>query len=84
MRESGTMCKHKLKIYSWDKIHYPTGGYLFKVNKGNIRAMLEICSKIKIKIRELEAATRGLLYKKVFLQISQHSQENTCARSLFQ
>ena len=27
-----------------------------------------------------EAATRGVLCKKVFLEISQNSQENTCAR----
>ena len=27
-----------------------------------------------------EAATRGVLWKKVFLEISQNSQENTCAR----
>ena len=30
----------------------------------------------------LEAATEGVLYKKVFLTISQNSQENLC-RSLF-
>ena len=73
MRESGIMCIHKLKIYLWDKIHYPTGSYLFKVNEGNIRAMREKCSKLKMKTRELEAATRGLLGKKVFLEISQNS-----------
>ena len=28
----------------------------------------------------LEAATRGVLSKKVFLEISQNSQENVCAR----
>ena len=28
----------------------------------------------------IEAATRGVLYKKVFLEISQNSQKNTCAR----
>ena len=28
----------------------------------------------------LEPATRGALQKKVFLEISQNSQENTCAR----
>ena len=27
-----------------------------------------------------ETATGGVLYKKVFLEISQNSQENTCAR----
>ena len=31
----------------------------------------------------LEAATRGVLCKKVFLEISQNSQENTCARVSF-
>ena len=31
----------------------------------------------------MEAATRGVLWKKVFLEISQNSQENTCARVSF-
>ena len=30
-----------------------------------------------------EAVTKGVLYKKVLLQISQNSQENTCARVSF-
>ena len=30
-----------------------------------------------------EATTRGVLFKKVFLEISQNSQENTCEESLF-
>ena len=30
-----------------------------------------------------KAATRGVLEKKVFLEISQNSQENTCARAFF-
>ena len=30
-----------------------------------------------------EAATAGVLYKKVFLKISQNSQENTCSRASF-
>ena len=30
-----------------------------------------------------EAATRGILYEKVVLEISQNSQENTCARASF-
>ena len=30
-----------------------------------------------------EAATRGVLWKKVILEISQNSQENTCARVSF-
>ena len=35
------------------------------------------------KVIHTEAATRGLLYKKVFLQIPQKSRENTCARVSF-
>ena len=31
----------------------------------------------------LEAATGGVLYKKVFLEILQNSQENTCGRVSF-
>ena len=31
----------------------------------------------------IEAATRGALWKKLFLEISQNSQENTCARASF-
>ena len=31
----------------------------------------------------LQAATRGVLCKKLFLEISQNSQENTCARVSF-
>ena len=30
-----------------------------------------------------EASTRGVLYKKEFLKISQNSQENICARASF-
>ena len=30
--------------------------------------------------RDLEAATAGALWKKMFLKVSQNSQENTCAR----
>ena len=52
MRESWIICIHEFKIYLCDKIHYPTGSYLFKVNKGNTRAMREICSKLKIKTPE--------------------------------
>ena len=36
-----------------------------------------------MKIVLSEAATRGVLYKKVFLKISKNSQENTCARFSF-
>ena len=34
-------------------------------------------------ILQLEVATRGVLWKKLFLKISQNSQENTCARVSF-
>ena len=34
-------------------------------------------------VQRTEAATRGVLCKKVFLEISQNSQENTCARVSF-
>ena len=30
-----------------------------------------------------EAATRGVPYKKLYLKISQYSQENTCVKSFF-
>ena len=33
--------------------------------------------------KNAEAATRRILKKKVFLKISQNSQENTCARVFF-
>ena len=33
--------------------------------------------------QHLEAATRGALWKKVFLKISQNLQKNTCARDSF-
>ena len=35
---------------------------------------------IKYAPLKTEAATRGVLRKKLFLEISQNSQENTCAR----
>ena len=42
-------------------------------------SMSDIC-RSKKKINAAEAATRGALCKKVFLEISQNSQENACAR----
>ena len=36
-----------------------------------------------LSILSTEAATRAVLWKKVFLEISQNSQENTCARVSF-
>ena len=45
-----------------------------------------ILSKIAVKwcFKFSEAATRGVLCQKVFLEISQNSQENTCARVTFE
>ena len=37
----------------------------------------------EVTIWRLEAATRGVPQKKVFLEISQNSQENTCVRVSF-
>ena len=34
-------------------------------------------------IQPVEASTRGVLWKKVFLEILQNSQANTCARASF-
>ena len=34
-------------------------------------------------LENTEAATRGVLWKKVFLKISQNSQENSCVRVSF-
>ena len=38
---------------------------------------------ISIKLFSSEAATGGVMWKKVFLKIPQNSQENTCARVFF-
>ena len=38
--------------------------------------------KVKLSVRE-EAANRGVLWEKVFLEILQNSLENTCARAFF-
>ena len=37
--------------------------------------------KYEISLRKTEAATGGVLWEKVFLEISQNSQETTCARN---
>ena len=39
--------------------------------------------KLFLKTKYVEAATRGVLCERVFLEISQNSQENTCARVSF-
>ena len=36
-----------------------------------------------ISLEDAEAATRGVLFKEVFLEMSQNSQENTCTRVSF-
>ena len=47
-----------------------------------IQKCFERCSTLKSWV-PTEAATRGVLWKKVFLKILQNSQENTCARVSF-
>ena len=42
-----------------------------------------ILPSLKVSIEETEAATEGVLYEKALLEISQHLQENTCARVYF-
>ena len=44
--------------------------------------MIEINEKLFTSDKS-EAATRGILYEKAVLEISQNSQENTCARASF-
>ena len=41
------------------------------------------CHFCHLTVAGSEAATRGVLWKKVFLEISQNSQENTCASVSF-
>ena len=47
------------------------------------RPIIEFPDKYKINWLMSEAATRGVLCKKAFLEISQNSQENTCTRASF-
>ena len=49
---------------------------LFFVVTNNLNTFIWINHKV-------EAATRGVLWKKVLLEILQNSQENTCARASF-
>ena len=43
-------------------------------------ATRDVLLKLQVFLKHIEAATRGVLWKKVFLEISQNSQEITCAR----
>ena len=47
------------------------------------KGLLEIRLKIRLNRHKGEAATRGVLCKMVFSEISQNSQENNCARVSF-
>ena len=53
---------------------------IFYSIKLQLHSHLRLC---QASIVEPEAATRGVLWKNVFLEISQNSQENTCARVSF-
>ena len=62
---------------------------IFKFPSSNFRRIknemkvLTISKTVLHNLPSTKAATRGVLYKKVFLEISQNSQENTCARVPF-
>ena len=53
------------------------------VRKFKEKCKQKVKSKLKVVFRILEAAIGGVLRKKAFLNISQNSQENTCARVFF-
>ena len=47
------------------------------------KSMHNVIQQIKISFLLTEATTTGVLWKKVFLEILQNPQENTCARAFF-
>ena len=61
---------------------------VFKMKSKSKISLESLRSKIlalfwNLDISNTEAATRGVLCEKMFLEISQNSQENTCARVSF-
>ena len=68
-------------IYDYNKIikivHLNRSRKLLTFSKGFIYVMLERTGKIS------EAATLGVLWKRLFLRFSQNSQEDTCVRASF-
>ena len=57
--------------------------YLYLIVRGN-RNIRDRNQKFVLLLLHSEAAARGVLWKKVFLEISLNSQESTCARVSFQ
>ena len=55
----------------------------FEIFNQDIWGNVHCVPEINLTSQGIEAAYRGVLYKKVFLEISQNSQENTCARASF-
>ena len=71
--------------YIWINEFNLRGGrrYISSVQVVGIYQVTPVFTSFTAKVIHTEAATRGLLYKKVFLQIPQKSRENTCARVSF-
>ena len=55
----------------------------FEIFNQDIWGNVHYVPEINLTSQGIEAATRGVLYKKVFLEIWQNSQGNTCARASF-
>ena len=73
-------------LLMWEKgnfscwyLHFYSGVQLFILKVFNDWRFF-ILPSLKVSIEETEAATRGVLYEKVLLEIWQNWQENTCAR----
>ena len=60
----------------WNRPRKKSLGYVWVILSSYILKVVYITNKKNVSIPE--AATRGVLYKKLFLKISQYLQENTC------
>ena len=73
--------KYTEKVYYLNFLEYTTS-----TGSNEFQKFWSKVAKLSIKVTNMmsiEAAIRGVLWKKVFLKISQNSQENTCARASF-
>ena len=69
---------------SLSSMHLSLSSKSIKAELGNVHRKSGDCeSTTEVPPLNSEAATRGVLCIKVFLKISQNSQENTCARISF-
>ena len=57
--------------------------FLWSANKPVNHKFFEMLLQLELSVIGSEAATGDVLLKKLFLKISQYSQENTCVESLF-